>query len=489
MIAVFVLCAVCTLLICSKSSPLYPLNDWIDANCFMTVGKSMKYGLVPYRDLYEQKGPVLYMIHCLASFISENTFIGVWIIELVCATMFLYGGYRLMKEYCDDHALFLVPVLAAFTYSSLFFCHGDSAEELVLPILMWIVWNGMVHAHSGSTTTDREFFLAGLSGGIVLWIKYTLLGVFPAWGICAIIPFLKKGDYGAVVKAVVSVIAGVMVASVPVLLYFGLNHALDDLWQVYFIDNLFVYSKDGAGGIWNLIRTVVSGFEPLLYLSRSFIVMMCAGTIYLLFHKRWRELGTYLLLMIMTGIFAFVGGTWFLYYSLIFAVFIPMGLVCAEWLIGKAIKKIKNHTGTVLACEMTLAVVFCYLTSTNTYLLGKPRTDLPQYQFDQIIRKIENPTLLNYGFLDGGFYTVSQIVPTSRYFAQLNIPLQEMKDQQKETVQKQLVDFVVTRSDSAYEMQEFDGYQIVATAQYTFEGSIRHYALYEKKSLLEQEEA
>ena len=64
-----------------------------------------------------------------------------------------------------------------------------------------------------------------------------------------------------------------------------------------------------------------------------------------------------------------------------------------------------------------------------------------------------------------------------------------MKDQQKETVQKQLVDFVVTRSDSANEMQEFDGYQIVATAQYTFEGSIRYYTLYEKESLLEQEEA
>ena len=53
LLALFV--AAAFLAICSKSSPLYPFNDWGDINCFFTVGKSMMQGLVPYRDLYEQK--------------------------------------------------------------------------------------------------------------------------------------------------------------------------------------------------------------------------------------------------------------------------------------------------------------------------------------------------------------------------------------------------------------------------------------------------
>ena len=40
--------------LCSRSSFLYPLNNWDDANCFFTVGKSMFNGKVPYRDLIEQ---------------------------------------------------------------------------------------------------------------------------------------------------------------------------------------------------------------------------------------------------------------------------------------------------------------------------------------------------------------------------------------------------------------------------------------------------
>ena len=46
------------LAVCSKSSFLYPFNDWYDANDFLTLGKGMLHGLVPYRDLYEQKGPI-----------------------------------------------------------------------------------------------------------------------------------------------------------------------------------------------------------------------------------------------------------------------------------------------------------------------------------------------------------------------------------------------------------------------------------------------
>ena len=51
--------------LCSMSSPLYPINIWDDANCLPTVGRAMKKGGVVYRDIYEQKGPLLYALHAL----------------------------------------------------------------------------------------------------------------------------------------------------------------------------------------------------------------------------------------------------------------------------------------------------------------------------------------------------------------------------------------------------------------------------------------
>ena len=57
--------AAAVLMIGTKSSFLYPLNDWVDSNCFYTMGKAMVHGKVLYRDLYEQKGPLLYMLHAV----------------------------------------------------------------------------------------------------------------------------------------------------------------------------------------------------------------------------------------------------------------------------------------------------------------------------------------------------------------------------------------------------------------------------------------
>ena len=54
--------AIVTITVFSKSSPLYPLNDWVDANCFLTTGKALLSGQVLYRDVYEQKGPLLYHV-------------------------------------------------------------------------------------------------------------------------------------------------------------------------------------------------------------------------------------------------------------------------------------------------------------------------------------------------------------------------------------------------------------------------------------------
>ena len=84
LLAALCLLASCVLLLlCSQCSPLYPTNVWVDANCLLTVGRVMKEGGVLYRDIYEQKGPTLYLIHAIAACISDTSFLGVYVLEVV----------------------------------------------------------------------------------------------------------------------------------------------------------------------------------------------------------------------------------------------------------------------------------------------------------------------------------------------------------------------------------------------------------------------
>ena len=85
-LAVCAVLAALILLLTSQSSPLYPINLWGDANCLFTVGRVMKDGGVLYRDIYEQKGPLLYLIHALAACLSDTSFWGVYIMDCLLYT-------------------------------------------------------------------------------------------------------------------------------------------------------------------------------------------------------------------------------------------------------------------------------------------------------------------------------------------------------------------------------------------------------------------
>ena len=128
--------AAIALVLCSKSSPLYVLNDWMDANIFFTMGKSMFRGKVLYRDVFDHKGPVLYFLYGLASLIDYTGFTGVLVVEIIAFALFLHCGLRtaeLLVGRALHPAWAVLP--AAGIAASRAFAHGGSAEELCLPLL------------------------------------------------------------------------------------------------------------------------------------------------------------------------------------------------------------------------------------------------------------------------------------------------------------------------------------------------------------------
>ena len=128
--------AIIFLSICSKCSWFYKFNNWDDANSFFTMGKGMANGLVIYKDLFEQKGPLLYLIHAIAYMISNNTFIGVFIFEVISFSIFLYFIGKIVSLYCRKiHILWVAPFISFITLSGYVFIAGDSAEEFCFPLL------------------------------------------------------------------------------------------------------------------------------------------------------------------------------------------------------------------------------------------------------------------------------------------------------------------------------------------------------------------
>jgi hypothetical protein len=73
----------CLLFFCSKMSPLYAFNEWVDVNAYFTMGKGMMNGHVLYKDLFDHKGPLLYFIYGLGYLIDKAGFTGVFLLQLL----------------------------------------------------------------------------------------------------------------------------------------------------------------------------------------------------------------------------------------------------------------------------------------------------------------------------------------------------------------------------------------------------------------------
>ena len=101
----------------------------------------MMNGLVIYRDLYDQKGPYLYLLYGIAYLISHKTFFGVFLFEIGAALIFLFvTGKYIERKSSRMIAYVLMPVVGAAAYASWSFYFGGAAEEFCLPMLAIAVY-------------------------------------------------------------------------------------------------------------------------------------------------------------------------------------------------------------------------------------------------------------------------------------------------------------------------------------------------------------
>ena len=455
------LCAACLLaagvllLLCSQCSPLYPINVWGDANCLMTVGRVMRAGGVVYRDIYEQKGPTLYLIHAIAACISDTSFLGVYVMEVISFSAVLYLACRTAMRRRRAFAAYADAVLiGACLLVGAAFSRGDSAEEFCLPYLMGALYLAFSHyGEQDGPMPPKALFVCGLLAGMVATIKFTILGLFV--GLCAAegVLALRNGGMERALKSAGVFLAGMLLPVAAWCVYFAMNGALSDFYTAYVHNNIFLYSDDA--------RTVMDVVHDLWETVRDntlWVLLAAAGMLGLMFDRREKLQLRLAALCMAAGAFTAVyllGRTW-AYSPLVLGVFAlaAYGSLANRW------EKLPHRAArfAVSAASLALALAVAVWMSPNAYLRGKPQRKLAQYRLAEYVH--EGATLLQYSHLDDGLYLAADRLPQQKYFVRLNVKLDEMYEELDRYVAEAIPDYVLTAWSPLPE--EFDRYQLIA---------------------------
>ena len=470
------------LMFTSKNSFLYPVNDWVDANAFFTVGKSMFSGVVPYRDLFEQKGLILYFIYGIGSLISFKSFIGVFILEVISFSVFLYFAHKIFNLFLDEkNSIILLPVLSTLICTSFAFTHGGGCEEFCFPYLCIGLYLFIKHFKK-SNLSNFEIIVMGFMSGIVLMMKYTLLGLFIGFGLFLFIDYLRKKKYKESFKFCLLFLLGMIVPISICMIYLGINHAIKDFIDCYFIVNITSYGSVKTS-IFIKIYKLIKGFIKTCF-SNGYIVfiLLVFFPLFICFTKTKKFFKFSMIGIFLINIFfIFYGLIFFRYYLGPILIYMILSLTSIMYLINKKLpnnkyEKIYNIFSVIIPI---ICLIASYYFANYKEMICSSKDNYFQFEYADYINNYDEPTLLNMGHLDAGLYTISGIIPNTRFFEVQNLSYERFPDgldSMKKYVINKDIKFILyfTKNDLEFIKENdsyiFDYYELVKERKTILEG-------------------
>jgi len=474
------LCSVLALSVATTSSPLYAVNFWTDTNLYFTIGRGMTQGMMPYRDLFDHKGPLTFILYALGALASDTSFIGVFVLEVLSLAVMLYLGYRTAALY-GGRSLLVIPITAILTVTCTAFNQGGSAEEFCLPALSLGLYAALKRMRMGETCKrpERLHVAFGTAMGWVFAIKYTDCGLFFGLGLAVLLYEWHVRGFSCAVASGLWMLAGLGLIVLPQAAYFALNGALDELIEVYFIQNIFGYGDAGmsfAAHIYNALAYLrtQSAANPLV------AIMAMAGCAFsMLYALIRREKGFFFEMMAapvgagLLLLFCYWGEMAHPYYALVFAALALLGMV----LPGRIAQCLPQRVAMLACAAAVLAIApLCQAFCTAVPLQQIKQENMAQHVFAEIMNQEENPTLLDLTSLDQGFYLAAGITPNCRYFANNNLNTKEKRDALDGYLAEGRTMFVVSRWENPGE-----NYALIAEHTSPFDlNDERAYQLYRR---------
>ncbi|MBN1892343.1 MAG: hypothetical protein JW780_06130 [Clostridiales bacterium] len=236
-------------------SPFYRFAHCTDANIYMSVARAMRHGLMPYRDVFDHKGILLYLLNYLAAVFSPMKMTGIYLLLSVSLSAFLFYGYRIARLFLSPSPSMIATLLLLLSSvgNPVFYADGGgSTEEYLMSCLMACIFyliRSLFYAEQTQKITSSQFFMAsvgtGFFCGVMLWIKYTML---PAVGLTFMVFYVyliaKKG-YKDVVRSLSGVALGALIISLPCLVFLWANGLFEEMWSVYVVFN-YHYAGDAV---------------------------------------------------------------------------------------------------------------------------------------------------------------------------------------------------------------------------------------------------
>lgn len=343
------------LLFCSESSPVYAINPWDDANIYYAIGRGVSQGLIPYRDMFDHKGPTVFFLYTIGYLLSPNKFYGIYILECISFSWVLFFAYKIYNMFFRKNvAMILTVVSTIFLLNQSFIVYGGSCEEFVMPLYLVVLYIYLEYFSKKNGISRKRIFWSGAICGTIFWMKFNLI-VCPVVMVFFVLLDGWLNDFKRVKDVIIFAVGGI-VSSIPIVGYFGYSNSLLFLLKGYFVANL-AYAD--VKTLWETVENFAQSVLLAVVKNPVITILILIGLAGYLYLNKY--LGSVCAKIGMALSFLGMIGSTYLtyaydYYYCVVAIFVILGIIVVADFVRN-----KRHAINVDRTILPVAALFCIL--------------------------------------------------------------------------------------------------------------------------------
>ncbi len=223
-----------------------------DAAIFQVVGRGWAKGYLPYRDIFDHKGPFIFLIYMISNLIDED--MGIFLLSEFALGLSLVFAAKIGKCIAGKRGLVFCP-LATILFLPIFMDEGALTEDFCLPFLMYsmyilVKYMCQVETEKRYTHPPKWAVFYGITCAISLMTRVTNCIAIVCFVACISILLIMKKEYRNLIQNAGSFLLGAAIIVLPFAVYFGVNRAFSDfVWgtigfNLQYVESPPVHNKE-----------------------------------------------------------------------------------------------------------------------------------------------------------------------------------------------------------------------------------------------------
>lgn len=320
-----------------------------DNAVFRTVAYMMRRGYMPYRDTFDHKGPLIYILNYVGLYIDDRS--GIWWIELVFMTLLFFVLYRIARLVGCRIVTAAVAVLTATALLFNALQGGNLTEEFSMLFIAVSIYI-FADYFKNDRISKARLMVCGFCCCAVMFLRINMCTVWLVFALVVVGQQIARRDFDKLKYFTMWFIAGLLVLLLPVLIWFG-EGVLRSFWECY-IEFNGKYVKSGGGKAvfrnkWNAFFTFFN--------STPFLIAFLCQIHHCITRKKLFDYA-YMVYLFLSLVFLCISGRTYGHYGMILVptIVYPVAMMLKE-LQEISIKEVRTSLTAVVCIFLMFSVI------------------------------------------------------------------------------------------------------------------------------------